>query len=115
MRAISPERALAKRFEAALKTLRETGEPAEVEGVAISWPRKQPSYYAIRRVIHRPVRCRWTGEVSFVESVGGGSIETIAATARSLAYEVIRVRETYAQLMANPRPGILTGPGATNA
>lgn len=104
-----PDKVLYADFLAALIRVRDHGETVTVHDVTISWPKQQPSSYAVRVERRRTVRCPWTGELSWAHGVGGGSILNIKRTATALAFELEADRALRARLLAEAKPGILTG------
>lgn len=105
-----PDKALYSDFLAALIRVRDLGETVTVHDVTISWPKQQPSSYAVRVESRRTVRCPWTGELSWAYGVGGGSILNIKRTATALAFALEADRALRARLLAEGKPGILANP-----
>lgn len=102
-----PDKSLYADFLKALIRVRDHGDTVIVHDVTISWPKQQPSSYAVRIERRRTVRCPWTGELSWAYGVGGGSILNIKRTATALAFELEADRALRARLLAEGKPGIL--------
>ena len=102
-------KALVKEFVAALTRLRETGEPFTLYGITVEWPQVAHNRSALRVHTRRTTLCSWTGDLHYAVGVGGGSIDRIKYMANSLAFQVEYDRDLRARLLAEAKPGILSG------
>jgi hypothetical protein len=104
-----PDPALYADFLAALTRVIEHGETVTVHGHTISWPKQQPNYYALHVDAPRTVRDPWTGALHTIIGQQGGSARCAKKAAASLAFQVMHDRESVARMLAEAKPGILSG------
>ena len=104
-----PDPALYADFLSALRRVTEHGETVTVHGVTICWPKRQPSYYALRINAPRTVRDPWTGALSYIVGQSGGDALRPKRVATMLAFQMAADRTLRARLLAEAKPGILGG------
>ncbi|MCP2083970.1 UNVERIFIED_ORG: hypothetical protein J2W74_005235 [Methylorubrum zatmanii] len=104
-----PDPALYADFLAALTRVIERGEIVSLHGFTISWPKLQPSSYALHIEAPHTVRDRWTGALRTIVGSQGGSALHPKKMAANLAFQVMRDRESVARMLAEAKPGILSG------
>ncbi len=104
-----PDPVLYADFLAAMIRVIEHGETVSLHGYTISWPKKQPHYYALDVRAPRTVRDPWTGALSVIVGFQGGSALYPKRMATSLAFELMADRASVARMLAEAKPGILAG------